>query len=96
MSDYHETTFTITFFYPNEPSPTSADGWQSGKVEKVGDGWEVTYENTIGGNWDSREKCIEQLEQKLEEVGAEEMLSGCICEDNFDYEYEGVELDIGA
>ena len=98
--NYYEITYKVVFWYSHEPSPTGDSEtekrvWQSGEVKKVGDGWEVTYVNTVGGNWDSREKFVEHLERKWEEEGPEEMLDGCINEEvNFDPEYEGIELEI--
>jgi hypothetical protein len=57
--------------------------------------WEVRYENTEGGNWDSREKFVEHLEEKMEDYGPEAMLQGCIDADyNWDHDYDGCELEI--
>ena len=104
--DYYEITYKVVFWYSHEPSPTGDSEtekrlWQSGEVKEVSDAsgfnelWEVRYENTVGGNWDSREKFVEHLEQKLEEEGPEEMLDGCINEDeNWDPDYDGCELEI--
>ena len=100
--NYYEITYKVVFWYEeHEPSPTSAKGWQSGEVKEV-DGawglnqvWEVRYENTVGGNWDSREKFVEHLEEKMEDYGPEAMLDGCIHEDhNWDHDYDGCELEI--
>ena len=99
--DYYEITYKVVFWYEHEPSPTSAKGWQSGEVKEV-DGawglnqmWEVRYENTVGGNWDSREKFVEHLEEKMEDYGPEAMLQGCIdADENWDHDYDGCELEI--
>ena len=99
--EHYEITYKVVFWYSHEPNHTSAKGWQSGEVKEVYDAyglnqlWEVRYENTEGGNWDSREKFVEHLEERMEEEGVEAMLKGCIHEDkNWDYDYDGCELEI--
>ena len=90
----HEISYFITYWYQHEPSSTFLSRWTSGSVKKVKDGWEVKYLKS--GVWEDDDLDIakQRIEDKLEEVGPEEMLDGCIHpEDNFDEEYDGYELD---
>ena len=84
--------YTVVFVYSHEPSPTSAEGCQSGIVTKVDDEWRVGYENSVTGDWESEDDFKNYVTNKFYEEGPEQLLVGVISEENFDYQYDGSDV----